>query len=131
MVDAAERSGNREVLQQVVASATETAERYDHRLYLGIAQRAWGLLHLLEGEMDQAAERLESAYRHFKDLRANWQLGRTLIRMGELAEKAGRRAEAAERAREAQALFKGIQAADDLQRAISMIERLSSASQVP
>jgi tetratricopeptide (TPR) repeat protein len=74
-----------QALQKYVPLAEESAARINHRLYLSIAWRAWGVAHRLLGEYDQAESRLYQALETFRELNASWQLGRTWFELGELA----------------------------------------------
>ena len=66
------------------ARLEELAERDNHRLYLAIAQRAWGVAYRLDGEYSKAEERLNQALKLFSDLKTLWQAGRTLVELAEL-----------------------------------------------
>jgi len=124
LVDTAARSRNREVLLQIAPAAEETARHYEHRLYLGIAQRAWGVLHMLDGAADKATERFEEARRLFNDLGVRWQLGRTYFHLGELAAGSGRVVEAVQALDEARRLFEEAQAPADLRLTRELLEGL-------
>jgi tetratricopeptide (TPR) repeat protein len=67
------------------ARLEELALRDGHRLYLAIAQRAWGVAHRLAGELAEAGERLNQALEQFAEMEARWQVGRTFYELGELA----------------------------------------------
>lgn len=68
------------------ASQLETlALRDDHRPYLAIAHRAWGIACTLDGEYEDAASRLAQALELFGELESPWQLGRTQYEMAQLA----------------------------------------------
>ena len=60
------------------------AERDEHRPYMAIAHRAAGVAHRLAGEYEQAGERLQAALEIFEQLDTHWQIGRTLVELGEL-----------------------------------------------
>ncbi|HJW91331.1 MAG TPA: tetratricopeptide repeat protein [Anaerolineales bacterium] len=85
LTDVAVLERNLQVLLKYAPLAEEIATRYDHRLYLGIAWRARGVAHRLLGEHAQAEARLNQALDTFREVGANWQLGRTWFELGELA----------------------------------------------
>jgi len=60
------------------------ASRDNHRLYLAIAYRAFGVGHRLAGENSAAETRLKDALGIFTELGTRWQIGRTLFELGEL-----------------------------------------------
>lgn len=123
-VDAAARTRDRDALQQLTPRAEETARRYEHRLYLGIAHRAWGVLHRIEGRYPEAVDRLAQARGLFAELGAGWQLGRTIHCLGELASDMGDFVEAEAMFEKASDLFEEIQAARELQSSTDSLRRI-------
>ena len=85
MVDAAAEQGDAAALQQYAPLAEQSAARHDHKLYLAVAHRAWGVAHRLAGQVPQAEARLSQALALFEALDTRWQIGRTLLELGELA----------------------------------------------
>lgn len=85
LTDSAARQQDLEGLEKYVQLAEETAIRYDHKLYLAISHRAWGVLHRLSGNYAQAETRLNMALTLFHDLGTQWQTGLTLVELGQLA----------------------------------------------
>src|SRR5574337_430979 len=77
MADTAARQRDPDALRKYAPLAEEAAVRYSHRLYLGIAHRAWGVLHRLSGDYDPAEARFRQALDEFDALGARWQIGRT------------------------------------------------------
>ncbi|MGD2048133.1 MAG: tetratricopeptide repeat protein [Chloroflexota bacterium] len=73
-------------LRQYTPLAEETAVRDDHILHQASANRAWGVLHRLQGEYAASEARLNQALALFQGLDTRWQLGRTLYELGELAQ---------------------------------------------
>ena len=71
-------------LQKYAPLAEEFALRCDHKLYLAIAHRAWGVSHRLAGQYADARTRLQQALELFQQLETRWQIGRTLFELGEL-----------------------------------------------
>ena len=84
LTEAAAQRGDLAALQQVAPRLEELAERDDHRFYLAIARRAWGVAHRLAGEYAASEASLEQAAQLFREYGARWQLGRTFFEMGEL-----------------------------------------------
>jgi tetratricopeptide (TPR) repeat protein len=72
-------------LQKYAPLAEEFALRCDHKLYLAIAHRAWGVSHRLAGQYADARTRLQQALELFQQLETRWQIGRTLFELGELS----------------------------------------------
>ena len=84
LVDSAALAGDENAIRKYTPLLQALAERDDHRPYLAIAQRAWGIAHRIAGEFDEAEERLKAALEIFSELDTRWQIGRTLLEMGEL-----------------------------------------------
>lgn len=72
-------------LRQYATLAEETAVRDGHMLFQASAQRALGVLHRLTGDYVEAEQHLQRALHLFNGLETRWQLGRTLVELGELA----------------------------------------------
>ena len=85
LADAAAQQRDEAALHEYIPLLEETAASLDHTLYLAIAHRAWGVIHLLEGEYAQAEARLNQALELFQELETRWQIGRTLYELAELA----------------------------------------------
>lgn len=85
LVDVAAQQRDLAALQQYAPLAEETAARCGHMLYQAIAHRAWGVASHLAGKYAEAESRLEQALALFDELGTRWQLGRTLLELGELA----------------------------------------------
>lgn len=85
LTDAASRQGDETAIREYAPQAEALATRYGHTLYQAIAYRAWGVAHRLAGEYAEAEARLHQALDLFSGLNTNWQLGRTLFELGELA----------------------------------------------
>ena len=84
-VEAALGESGEAELWQHASELERLARQSGHRLYQGVAHRAWGVSHRLAGEYTQAAERLNMALAQFEALGTRWQAGRTLCELGELA----------------------------------------------
>ena len=124
MADSAALVRDESALRSYAPVLEELARRDDHRPYLAIAQRAWGVAHRLAGECDAAETRLVQAQEVFTELDSQWQLGRTLFELGEL--ELARLDSAAARGYYSQALaaFEAIQAVPDAARTQAMLESL-------
>ena len=85
LADIAVQERDIEALQKYAPQSEELAVRDNHRLYLGIAQRAQGVLHHLTGDYQEAHARLTSALKFFEELDARWQIGQTQMELGALA----------------------------------------------
>ncbi len=75
--DASARARDRVGLERFTEKAEHGAERLGHRLYMGIARRARGVLLLLDGQPKQAIARYDEALTIFAPLRTRWQMGVT------------------------------------------------------
>jgi tetratricopeptide (TPR) repeat protein len=111
LADAAAEQRDQAMLRKYAPPAEETATRIGHKLFTGIAYRAWGVAHTLAGEFPQAEARLQQALELFSSYPVPWQIGRTLFDMGELA----------------RAQTKTEQARDYFTRALSAFEELRAA----
>jgi tetratricopeptide (TPR) repeat protein len=85
LIDAAAQQRNLETLRQYIAPAEESALRNDHRLYIGVAYRAKGVMYRLMDDYRQAGFWLAKALEVFQQLDTRWQIGRTFYELGELA----------------------------------------------
>ena len=85
LADAAVLQRDEAALRQYTPLADESARQCDHKLYQAIAHRAWGVAHRLAGEYAEAEARLNQALDVFSSLTTRWQIGRTLMELGELA----------------------------------------------
>lgn len=77
LTDSAMQLRDVDALRRYAPRLEELARRDDHRLYLAIAHRAWGVAHRLAGEHAQATTRLNQALELFVELETRWQIGRT------------------------------------------------------
>jgi hypothetical protein len=124
LTDAAALKHDLDSLLQYAPQLEALALRDDHQLYWAIAQRAWGVAHLLKGANEEAASRLGKAEQVFKELGAAWQYGRTCQEMGKLALARGDKAGARSHFARAIQAFEGLKAApyaEQIQRIINSI----------
>jgi tetratricopeptide (TPR) repeat protein len=85
LADAAAQRYDEASLRKYAPLAEESAFRYDHKLYQAIAHRTWGVLHRLAGQYTESQIRFDRALEIFQQMNTRWQVGRTLLEMGELA----------------------------------------------
>jgi len=117
LVDVAVQQRDRDALRKYAPALEESAVALEHNLYLAAANRAWGVLHRLEGQYELAEARLLEAVAMFEGLDTRWQLGRTHVEMGELAAERSQPAEAKQHYATALTLFEEMGAAPDVKRA--------------
>jgi tetratricopeptide (TPR) repeat protein len=86
LADAAVQSRDEDALPRYAAQLEELAARDEHKPYLAVAHRAWGVAHRLNGEYAEAHARLQQALVLFEEVETRWQIGRTLFEMAELAQ---------------------------------------------
>jgi tetratricopeptide (TPR) repeat protein len=85
LADAAVRERDEAALPEYAGKLERLARRSKHILYHAIAQRAWGVAHMLSGNYPEAAQRLGQAHELFTSLGTQWQTARTLHDLAELA----------------------------------------------
>ena len=125
LADAGAQQSDEAALRKYAPLAETLALRYGHRLYLGVAHRAWGVAHRLAGEYTQAQARLQAALALFQILDTRWQVGRTLFEMGECAAAQHQRNVAREYFSAALASFESLRAAPDSVRARTALAALA------
>lgn len=124
LADAAAQQRDLAALGRYAPLAEETAARYEHALYQGVAHRAFGVAHRLVREYDEAGARLEQALELFVGLETRWQIGRTLFEMGELARAQNDTAAVQDYFTRALAEFEKLEAAPDAARTQTALESL-------
>ena len=115
LADIASRQRDVAGLRQYAPKVEELATRDNHKLYLAVAHRAWGVAHRLAGEYAEAEARFNLALEMFQQLGTGWQMGRTLAEMGELARSRSKVDAAREYFSQAMAAFEGMKAMTDLE----------------
>lgn len=85
LVEAATMAKDEGAIRMYASVLQDLAERDDHRPYLAVAHRSWGVAYRLAGKHEEAEERLRKALDLFRELDSRWQVGRTLFELGELA----------------------------------------------
>ncbi len=117
LADVAVEVRDEEALRTYAPRLEALALRDNHPLYLAIAQRADGVARGLGGDYAGAEARLQAALAGFDRLGAAWQIGRTLMELGEI-ELARSEEDAARRYfGQAQRAFESIQARPGAERA--------------
>ena len=123
-VDAAARAQDEVGVSKYLAIAEEAAEHANHTLYEAVVRRARGVAHRLAGEWDEAANQLAAAADEFRALDTPWQIGRTLLELGEVELSRGNKDLAGEHYSEAFTALEGLGAAPDAERARTALETL-------
>jgi hypothetical protein len=95
LLDMAVRDRDEAALKKYLEMAAETAERCEHPLFQAVAARARGVSQRLAGNTDEAREHFEQAMAGFRQLDTRWQIGRTLVDLGELENHRGAKPDAA------------------------------------
>ena len=90
-----------------------------------ITYRAWGVLHRLEGNYDEAETRLNQALDLFQGLETRWQIGRTYYELAELALARADTVRARDGFSRALAAFEGMRAVPDAERTRAALASLS------
>ena len=124
LADLAVERQDLDALREFALLAEESAVRYGHQLYQGIAYRAWGVLHRLLSEFEQAEVRFQRAIAIFQTLGTRWQTGKTWLEWGELDKKRGGILQAKEKFMIALENFEAIHAHPDVQRTRQRLVRL-------
>lgn len=116
-------------LRRYASQLESLAELDDHRPYLAVAHRAWGIAHRLESEYAEADTRLRQALELFTELGTPWQMGRTFFEMAEMDLARSDGASARENLSQALMNFEAIQALPDIKRARKALEELDRRDQ--
>ena len=124
LVDSAVRAGDEKAIRQFAPQLEELALRDDHKPYLAVAHRAWGVAYRLAEEYQEAETHLEKALGIFEELETRWQIGRTLFELGELAMDRSNGEAAQGYFSQAQDLFEELGAGPDVSRTASVLEAI-------
>ena len=124
LADAAAQQRDEAALHEYIPLLEETAASLDHTLYLAIAHRAWGVIHILGGEYARAEAQLNQALELFQELETRWQIGRTLYELADLAQARGEPALARDYLSRALVTFEDIKALPDMTRTQAAILEL-------
>jgi tetratricopeptide (TPR) repeat protein len=124
LADAAAQQRDEVALQEHTPLLEETAALLDHTLYLAVANRAWGVLHLLEGEYAEAEARLNQALELFQGLDTRWQIGRTFYELADLSLAQSNPAKARDYFARALVSFEEMKAVPDMARTQAALESL-------
>lgn len=123
LADAAALQRDEASLRKYAPLAEESASRYDHKLYLAVAHRAWGAAHRLAGQYAESQVRFDKALEIFRQLGTRWQIGRTLSELGELAVERGDHKAARQHFTGALSEFEVLSASPDAVRTREKLER--------
>ena len=124
LADLAVLERDKVALRHYAPLAVEMAQRDNHLLFQASAQRAWGVLHRLEGKYEEAEARLNQALEMFEGLETRWQIGRTLFELAELALARTDQDQARDYFSRALIVFEEIKAAPDAARTQAALEAL-------
>jgi len=124
LVDLAVRQRDESDIRKYAAQTAALATGYGHELYQAVAYRAWGVAHRLDGDNAAAKASLNRALEIFSQLKTRWQMGRTLLELGELAVTQTSTAEARDFFIRAIELFEAMQASPDVLRTRAALEAL-------
>ena len=125
LVDSAGLVRDEATIREYAPRLQALAERDDHRPYLAISQRAWGIAHCLAGEYDQAEGCFKDALNQFVEMDAVWQIGRTHFELAELALERSDPGGAVDHFTQAQDAFESLGASQDLARTRAAIKQLA------
>jgi len=125
LVDAAARAGDEAAIRKFAPRLEELALRDDHKPYLAVAHRAWGVALRLSGEYKEAEARLEKALAIFEEFGSSWQIGRTQFELGELALAQTDGAAAHSYFLLAQTRFEELGAQPDIARTAAVLDKLN------
>ena len=125
LADAAASQYDLAGIQKYAPQAGVLAERYQHKLYQAITQRAWGVAHRLSGDYAQSEVKLMNALKLFRELNTCWQVGQVFFELGELSCAWQKPLEAQRWFTEALAAFEEMKAQLDVMRTRAELERLT------
>lgn len=125
LVDSAARAKDEDAIRNFAPRLEELASRDDHKPYLAVAHRAWGIALRIAGEYEEADVRLQKALAIFESLESSWQIGRTQYELGELALAQTDGARASNFFMEARSHFEALGAKPDLARIEKILQKLN------
>ncbi len=117
LTDAATLAKEAAAIKRYAPKLEELARRDDHRPYLAVAHRAWGVAHGMEGDFASSRTRLGQALELFDSYNARWQTGRTLFDLGEMEAASGDKSAACDHFQRAVAAFEEMRAEPAIRRA--------------
>ena len=123
LADTALEMRDLDALRKYAPNLEKFADRDDHKLYLAIAHRAFGVAHRLAGEWVEAENRLRQSLELFAKLGTRWQIGRTLFELGEL-NASHSRMQAREYYSQALASFEEIRAVPSVERTRNILNSI-------
>ncbi len=114
LVDSASKARDLGTILEYAPLLEELAARDNHKPYMAICHRAYGVAHISRQEFDKSEARLTQALDIFASLEMDWQTGRTLAELGSLAQAKKDRLEAHKHLSKALELFENIGAEPDI-----------------
>ena len=108
--------GDAPTARAAAAELEETADRFGSPVLRARAHRAWGAVHLADGDAPSALERLRAAWTGFRDLAAPYEVARTRVLLAEACRALDDLDTASMHLEAARATFETLDAAPDLKR---------------
>ena len=124
LTDSAAQLRDEAALRQYASLLEKLAVQDDHRPYLAVAHRAWGIACRLSGDYAEAETRLNQALELFGEMEARWQIGRTLYEMAEVNLAQSEMASANDHFSRALVEFESLQAIPDVERTQAALKAL-------
>lgn len=121
-IEAAVRANDPEKLGDYLTTASASDGMAKHPLYNAITARGIGVAKKLSGNNAEAANFLHSALADFQELDTSWQIGRTLLELGEVERSLGNADQAREHFSDAVSAFESLGANPDTERARAGLE---------
>ncbi len=101
---------------EVGPAALELAKRAGARKQIAQSYHAVGIAHLREGRLDEAESRMLQSLHLYRALGTSWEIGRTLLHLGDVHRRRGAKPKATEAWDEAEGRFIDLRALRDLNR---------------
>jgi hypothetical protein len=120
--DSAAQRRDLEALERFAPRLAELAERDQHHLYRGVAQRALGVAARLGGDYANAGHHFSKALSLFEELDTRWQIGITLCAMAELDQARSDPTSQEDHLNRAVTLFQVVGAVPDAERAKHLMD---------
>lgn len=128
LVDVAGEHAKIETLIKYVPMVEEDLNDTNHPLHKAIYSRAAGVLHTLQGDYQQAEEKLGQALEEFQGLGALWQIGRTHHELGQLDIAQKNPSQAKEHFSDALKAFEKIRAVPAIERTKVVLQNISEGN---
>lgn len=128
LADSAAQLHDIAALQRYSSLLEELATQDNHRPYLAVAHRSWGIMCRLNEEFAEAKVRLVQALELFEELQAHWQIGRTLVELAELSQVQSDAASARDYFSRALAEFEMLQALPAIEQTQAALKSLEGSA---